>query len=99
LELLNEKGINPDIVLYLETPPSEKQLESILKKLNLKARDLLRKGEAEFKEQNLSDQSKSEQDLIRAMIEFPKLIERPIVIYGERAIIGRPPENVLEIIK
>ena len=99
LELLNEKGINPDIVLYLETPPSEKQLESILKKLNLKARDLLRKGEAEFKEQNLSDPSKSEQDLIRAMIEFPKLIERPIVIYGERAIIGRPPENVLEIIK
>ena len=99
LELLKEKGINPDIVLYLETPPSEKQLESILKKLNFKARDLLRKGEAEFKEQHLSDQSKSEQDLIRAMIEFPKLIERPIVIHGERAIIGRPPENVLEIIK
>ena len=83
----------------METPPSEKQLTSILKKLNFKARDLLRKGEAEFKEQHLSDQSKSEQDLIRAMIEFPKLIERPIVIYGERAIIGRPPENVLEIIK
>jgi len=99
LELLKEKGINPDIVLYLETPPSEKQLESILIKLNFKARDLLRKGEAEFKEQNLSDQSKSEQDLISAMIEFPKLIERPIVIYGERAVIGRPPENVLEIIK
>ena len=99
MELLNEKVINPDIVLYLETPPSEKQLELILKKLNFKARDLLRKGEAEFKEQNLSDQSKSDQDLIRAMIEFPKLIERPIVIYGERAIIGRPPENVLEIIK
>ncbi len=70
-----------------------------MKKLNFKARDLLRKGEAEFKEQNLSDQSKSEQDLISAMIEFPKLIERPIVIYGERAVIGRPPENVLEIIK
>jgi len=99
LELLKEKGINPDIILYLQTPPSEKQLASILKKLNYRARDLLRKGEAEFKEQNLSDQSKSEQDLIRAMIEFPKLIERPIVIYGERAIIGRPPENVLEIIK
>ena len=99
LELLKEKGINPKIILYLETPPSEKQLVSILKKLNYGARDLLRKGEAEFKEHNLSDESKSEQDLIRAMIEFPKLIERPIVIYGERAIIGRPPENVLEIIK
>ena len=99
LELLKEKGINPKIILYLEKPPSEKQLVSILKKLNYGARDLLRKGEAEFKEHNLSDESKSEQDLIRAMIEFPKLIERPIVIYGERAIIGRPPENVLEIIK
>jgi len=99
LELLKEKGISPNIVLYLETPPSEKQLLSILKKLNLGPRDLLRKGEAEFKEQNLSDESKSEKDLIRAMIECPKLIERPIIICGERAVIGRPPENVLEIIK
>ena len=99
MELLKEKGINPDIVLYLETPPSEKQLESILKKLNFKARDLLRKGEAEFKEQNLSDTSKSKEDIIQAMVHFPKLMERPIVIYGDRAVIGRPPENVLKIIK
>ena len=99
LDLLIEKGINPEIILYLETPPSEIQLISILKKLKLGPRDLMRKGEAEFKEQNLSDDSKSEKDLIRAMIEFPKLIERPIVIYGERAVIGRPPENVLKIIK
>ena len=99
LELLKDKGIDPEVILYLETPPSEKEVVLILKKLNMEARELVRKGEAEFKEQNLSDQSKSEQDLIRAMIEFPKLIERPIVIYGERAIIGRPPENVLEIIK
>ncbi|GIS76045.1 MAG: arsenate reductase [Gammaproteobacteria bacterium] len=84
LELLKEKGINPDIVLYLETPPSEKQLESILKKLNFKARDLLRKGEAEFKEQNLSDQSKSEQNLIRAMIEFPQKFKRTTNSYIRR---------------
>ena len=99
LDLLKEKGINPEIILYLETPPSETQLISILKKLKLEPRDLMRKGESEFKEQNLSDESKSEKDLIRAMIECPKLIERPIVIYGERAVIGRPPENVLKIIK
>ena len=99
LELLKDKGIDPKVILYLETPPSEKELVLILKKLNMEARELLRKGEAEFKEQNLSDTSKSEEDIIQAMIHFPKLMERPIVIYGDRAVIGRPPENVLKIIK
>ena len=99
LELLKDKGIDPKVILYLETPPSEKELVIILKKLNMEARELLRKGEAEFKEQNLSDTSKSEEDVIQAMVNFPKLMERPIVIYGDRAIIGRPPENVLKIIK
>jgi len=99
LELLKDKGIDPKVILYLETPPSEKELVLILKKLNMEARELLRKGEAEFKEQNLSDTSKSEEDIIQAMVHFPKLMERPIVIYGDRAVIGRPPENVLKIIK
>ena len=99
LELLKDKGIDPEVILYLETPPSEKELVLILKKLNMEARELLRKGEAEFKEQNLSDTSKSEEDIIQAMVHFPKLMERPIVIYGDRAVIGRPPENVLKIIK
>ncbi len=99
LELLKDKGIDPKVILYLETPPSEKELVLILKKLNMEARELLRKGEAEFKEQNLSDASKSEEDIIQAMVHFPKLMERPIVIYGDRAVIGRPPENVLKIIK
>ena len=99
LELLKDKGIDPKVILYLETPPSEKELVLILKKLNMEARELLRKGEVEFKEQNLSDTSKSEEDIIQAMVHFPKLMERPIVIYGERAVIGRPPENVLKIIK
>jgi arsenate reductase len=99
LELLKDKGIDPKVILYLETPPSEKELVLILKKLNMEARELLRKGEAEFKEQNLSDASKSEEDIIQAMVHFPKLMERPIVIYGDRAIIGRPPENVLKIIQ
>ena len=99
LELLKDKGIDPKVILYLETPPSEKELVLILKKLNIEAKELLRKGEAEFKEQNLSDASKSEEDIIQAMVHFPKLMERPIVIYGDRAVIGRPPENVLKIIK
>ena len=99
LELLKDKGIDPEVILYLETPPSEKELVLILKKLNMEAREILRKGEAEFKEQNLSDTSKSEEDIIQAMVHFPKLMERPIVIYGDRAVIGRPPENVLKIIK
>ena len=99
MELLKDNGINPKVVLYLQTPLSEKELVLILKKLNLEAKDLLRKGEAEFKELNLSDSSKSEEDLIKAMINFPKLMERPIIINRDRAVIGRPPENVLEIIK
>ena len=99
LELLKDKGIDPKVILYLETPPSEKELVLILKKLNMEARELLRKGEAEFKEHNLSDTSKSEEDIIQAMVHSPKLMERPIVIYGDRAVIGRPPENVLKIIK
>ena len=99
LELLKDKGIDPKVILYLETPPSEKELVLILKKLNMEAKELLRKGEAEFKEQNLSDTSKSEEDIIQAMVHFPKLMERPIIIYGDRAVIGRPPENVLKIIQ
>ena len=99
LELLKDKGIDPEVILYLETPPSEKELVLILKKLNMEARELMRKGEAEFKELKLSDSSKSEEDLIKAMINFPKLMERPIIINRDRAVIGRPPENVLEIIK
>ena len=99
LELLKDNGINPKVVLYLQTPLSEKELVLILKKLNLEAKELLRKGEAEFKELKLSDSSKSEEDLIKAMIKFPKLMERPIIINRDRAVIGRPPENVLEIIK
>ena len=98
LELLKKKGINPEIILYLETPPSEEDLILILKKLKMKARELLRKVEIDYKEQNLSDPLKSETDIIKAMINFPKLIERPIIIHKNKAVLGRPPENVLNII-
>lgn len=98
LNLLREQGLEPEIVLYLETPPNAKTLKALLGKLGIGARDLLRKGEDAYKELNLADEKLSEAALIKAMVENPKLIERPIAINGDKAVIGRPPENVLQII-
>ncbi|MEH6404268.1 MAG: arsenate reductase (glutaredoxin) [Sneathiella sp.] len=98
LSLLEENGVKPDIIEYLKTPPSREALMDILDKLDLSPRDLMRKGEAEFKDNNLSDPTLSDQQLIDAMLEHPKLIERPIVIANGKARIGRPPESVLEIV-
>jgi len=95
---LQDQGIAPEIVLYLETPPSPETITLLLKKLGFNARQLLRRGEQEYKDQNLANASLSEQQLIAAMAKYPKLIERPIVINGDRAAIGRPPESVLEIL-
>lgn len=94
LGLIEAKGLQPEIVLYLETPPSEKQITEILSKLGISARELLRKGEDIFKELGLSDTSLSDKELISAMHTHPKLIERPIVVKGSKAVLGRPPENV-----
>jgi arsenate reductase len=85
-------------VLYLETPLDAKTIAGLLKKLGISARQLLRKGEQAYKENNLSDTSLSETQLIDAMVKSPKLIERPIVVVDNKAIIGRPPELVLEIL-
>jgi len=98
LALLEENGIEAEIVLYLETPPNPPELRRILLKLGLSARDILRRGEVEYKEQNLADKALGEGDLVARMCQYPKLIERPIVVSGERAVLGRPPENVLDII-
>jgi arsenate reductase len=98
LALLEEKGVTPAVILYLETPPSEAELTDVLTKLGMAPRELLRKGEAEYKDNNLQDQSLSDADLLAAMARFPKLIERPIVIKGDKAKIGRPPESVLELL-
>lgn len=98
LALLEENGVEPEVVLYLETPPSASDLKELLSKLGISARDLLRKGEDAYKENGLSDKSLSEEVLIQAMTQFPKLIERPIVVKGSKAVLGRPPENVLELI-
>lgn len=97
LALLEEQGLAPDIVLYLETPPSRAQLQALVAKLELPtARAMMRTNEATYKELSLADAS--ERALIDAMVENPILIERPIVVNGERAAIGRPPENVLAIL-
>ena len=98
LALLKEQGIEPDVCLYLENPPTEDELTSILEMLAISAKDLLRRGEPEYKELGLGNQNLSEQQIIQLMIKHPKLIERPIVIAGGKAVIGRPPEQVLNLL-
>ena len=99
LALLEENGIQPDVVLYLDTPPDANTLKGLVSKLGLeRAHDLLRTRESEYKEAGLGKDS-SDAAVIRAMARFPKLIERPIVVKGRKAALGRPPENVLALIK
>jgi arsenate reductase len=98
LALLEAKGVEPDVVLYLEDSPDAATLKDLLKKLGLGPRDLLRKGEDAYKDLGLSDLSLTDLAIINAMVAHPKLIERPIVIKGKRAVLGRPPENVLELL-
>jgi arsenate reductase len=98
LALLESHGVTPKVVLYLETPPDAKALKTLVKRLGLsRAHDLLRNKEAEYALAGLKADSKDD-DVIAAMVKYPKLIERPIVISGSRAVIGRPPENVLTLI-
>ncbi|ATZ74195.1 arsenate reductase (glutaredoxin) [Idiomarina sp. X4] len=97
LELLKEKSIEPEVVEYLKTPPNAAELKNILNKLGLSADELIRKKEAIYKELGLAGVS-DENELITAMVNNPKLIERPIVIKGDKAAIGRPPESVLDIL-
>ena len=98
LALLEDRGLEPLVVDYLKAPPSAVELQAILKKLKMKPRDLIRKGEAVYKELRLDSESLTDEKLIRAMVENPILIERPIVVMGAKARIGRPPESVLEIL-
>ncbi|CAI2466501.1 arsenate reductase (glutaredoxin) [Serratia liquefaciens] len=99
LALLEQHGVKPDVVLYLETPPSVDQLKKLLKELGFSsARELMRKKEDLYKDLRLADENLSEAQLLQAMVDNPKLIERPIVVKGTQARIGRPPEQVLEIL-
>lgn len=96
LALIQDKGISPVVVEYLDTPPSAEELRTLLRKLGKTPRELLRKKEA--KEAGLDDPALDDDALIAGMIAHPRVIERPIVVNGERARLGRPPEQVLEIL-
>ena len=98
LEILDQHDLETEIILYLDNPPSAEEIVSILNKLELSTRDILRKGEDAYKELNLKNDKLTNKDLINFMVENPKLIERPIVIRGDKAVIGRPPENVLSLV-
>ena len=99
LELLQENGVEPTIVKYLEAPPSEQEIGNIVKLLGVSPRDILRKKEAEYKEAGLDNTELSDKEVISLMVQYPKVIERPIVYSNKAAAVGRPPENVLNIIK
>ena len=98
LQLLQEQGIDVDIIDYLKTPPTFQQLDDIIQKLGIQPRDLMRTKEAAYKTNGLDDKSLDRQALINGMINNPILIERPIVIANGKAVIGRPPEAVLSIL-
>ncbi len=100
LSLLKSNGIEPDVVLYLDTPPDAATITSLLQMLGMSsARELMRTKEDLYKQLNLGDSALSEQALIQALVDNPKLIERPIVVANGQARIGRPPEQVLEIVQ
>lgn len=98
LQLLKDNGVEPEVILYLDTPPDAAQLAAILNKLNMQPRDLMRKGQKEYKAMGLDNTHLREGELIAAMLEAPILIERPIVLANGKACIGRPPEAVLKIL-
>jgi len=98
LQLLHERDLDAEVIEYLKTPPSKQQLRDILQMLEMSPRQLMRTHEAEYKDNQLDDESLTDEQLIDAMIKYPKLIERPIVVCNDRAAIGRPPETILEIV-
>ncbi|VAX03061.1 Uncharacterized protein YfgD, not an arsenate reductase [hydrothermal vent metagenome] len=98
LQLLEERGIQPEVVKYLETPPDEATLKTLLDMLGLEPRQLMRQKETAYKELGLDNPELDRDALIRTMVEHPKLIERPIVVKDGKAALGRPPEDVLEIL-
>lgn len=98
LALLEERSIELTVVHYLDNPPNVAEITDILKKLGKEPREVMRKGEEPYKAKNLGDESISRDALIEAMAQEPILIERPIVVKGAKARIGRPPESVLEIL-
>lgn len=98
LDLLKEHHKQPEIIEYLKTPPSVKQLTQLLRQLNMKPRELMRKGEEVYRTLDLNNPKHNDNDLIETMAKNPILIERPIVVVNDRAILARPPEKVMELL-
>jgi arsenate reductase (glutaredoxin) len=98
LALIRERGIEPTIIEYLQEPPSASELEDLLTKLGLEPRALFRTGEAEYETSGLAAPTLTREQLVRGLAAHPRLIERPIVVNGSRAVVGRPPERVLELL-
>ena len=98
LEIIKSKNIEPTIILYLVKKLSKTEVQNLLSKLGLSIRDLLRTGEDEYKNNNLKNKSLSDDKLIEFIIKFPKLLQRPIVVKNNKAVIGRPPENILNLL-
>lgn len=98
LELLQQSGVDADVVEYLSSPPDSDQLDHILTLLKLEPRELIRTNEAEYKAQGMDNPDLTREQLIDLMVQYPKVIQRPIVLKEGRAAIGRPPESVLEIL-
>lgn len=98
LALIEESGKPVEIVEYLKNPPSTEQITQLVAQLGVSPRDILRNKEAEYKEAGLDDLSLSDAEIIERMNQYPKVIERPIVSNGEKAVVGRPPENVQELL-
>lgn len=98
LALLEKRGVAPEVIRYLDTPLSAKDIKTLLKQLNVSPRELLRTNEDAYKALNLSDPATTDGAIIKALTENPKLLQRPIAVKGDRAVIGRPPETVLELL-
>jgi len=97
LALIQEKGITPEIIEYLDAAPSESELDAILTKLDMQPADLMRTGEDEYKA-HIKGKDLSRAEAIALMVKYPRMIERPVVVNGDKAAVGRPPESVLDIL-
>ncbi len=98
LEIIKSKNIEPTVILYLENQISKKEVYKLLSKLKLEVRDILRNGEDEYKKNNLKNENLNNDRLIEFLIKYPELLQRPIVVKGDKAVIGRPPEEILKIL-
>jgi len=96
--LLEQRGIKPKVIEYLVNPPTEAELKRLLKLLGIPARELLRTKEVEYKQATLDRPDVTDAEIVRAMVKYPRLIERPIVVSGNKAALGRPPEKILKIV-